>query len=203
MYTQEDIDKILICREAIDKHRAFNQARAKSLTVATSVDEAKALIELKIGVATTITADSALKSTQDIKNILEEERTKSTLEMYATLKEQGFEDYTAFSNWHDKIVFEIFKGCCPIIGKCDWCGEKELREQNCIKLYGITDCTNRKLGVSSDLGAYLESFKRFKEGTTEIIKDKVSTISVCPKGHGYYNDIENIKELPIDIKWRA
>ena len=29
--TDEDIKRIVICREAIDKHRAFNQARREAL----------------------------------------------------------------------------------------------------------------------------------------------------------------------------
>ena len=113
-YTQEDIERILICREAIDKHRAFNQARVESLETAKSVDEAKALIEAKIGVATTITADSGLKSKDSIKVALEPERTKSTLEMYEILRQQGFEDYFTFASWNDLLCLLVYKECHPL-----------------------------------------------------------------------------------------
>jgi hypothetical protein len=79
----------------------------------------------------------------------------------------------------------------------------ELKEQNCIKLYGITDCTNRKVGGESDWGAYAESYRRMQEGTVEVVKDVICSISVCPAGHGFYNDIANFKTPPFDVFWRA
>lgn len=91
---QKDINKLLICRAAIDKHRAFNRARVEALATSKSVDEAKSIIESKIGIATTISSDRSAKTPQDIKYILEDERTKLTLVMNAILKEQGFyQDY--------------------------------------------------------------------------------------------------------------
>ena len=196
-YTQEDIERILICREAIDKHRAFNQARVESLVTAKSVDEAKALIELKLGVATTITADSALKSKDAIKALLEPERTKSTLVLNDILLQQGFEDYSAFQKYNEDICFELFKEFYPLSGFCDWCGEEGLKDQECIKRFGLTDCTNRKTGGGIDWGAWSEGYRGWKENTNRTLEDRIC--GLCPDKHGFYVLIKDIKEPPFDI----
>jgi hypothetical protein len=187
----------------VDKQREFNKARVEAYTTCKSVTEAKTLIESKTGVATTITADSAVKTADSIKSTLEAERTKMTLAMYDVIHQQGFESFDAFRDFNDKSNFEVFKECYPVIGKCDWCGLDKLGEQNCIKLYGITDCTNRKVGGESDWGAFSESYKRMQEGTIEVVKEVTCSMSVCPSGHGFYNDVDNFKTPPFDVFWRA
>lgn len=93
IYIKSKLDeKILICLTAIEKHRAFNMARVGALETAKSVYEAKAMIELKLDVATTIVSDDSVKSPQDIKEILEAERTKSNLEMNEVLRQNGYID---------------------------------------------------------------------------------------------------------------
>ena len=200
---QKDIDRLLLCRAVIDKHRAFNTARAESLVTAKSVYGAKALIEAKIGVATTISADSAVKPVADIKNVLEPERTKYTLEMYEILRQQGFETFQAFTDFNAILNFEAFKESCPVIGECDFCGEKGIAKQNCVLLYGITNCAINAKELNSIEGVYKESFKRLNEGVLEEIDGVICTVSVCPKGHGFYNDVKNFKTPPFDILWRT
>lgn len=203
---QKDIDRLLLCREAIDKHRAFNIARAKSLATAKSVAEAKAIIESKIVVATTISADSAVKTTTDIKNILEEERTKSTLAMYDFLKQQGFESYAAFGKFNFDCCLEEYKRCHPMRGECDMCGEKEMKEQPCVKAFGLSACGFKTTkGITDDL--YLLSMKSDKEGTYEYSKDGIYVYSRhkggCPDGHGFYGLVADRKEFRFDVFWRV
>ena len=208
-YTQEDIERILICREAIDKHRAFNQARVESLVTAKSVDEAKALIEAKIGVATTITADSGLKSKDSIKVALEPERTKSTLEMYEILRQQGFEDYFTFASWNDLLCLLVYKECHPLQGTCDYCGEKELLEQQCVKtvsLEAVAKCSaikdNKFLYEESDMTYQMYVYLIQWERKGVVITNKSIHEYFCPEGHGYYVDDSLFKSYPIDLFWR-
>jgi hypothetical protein len=202
--TQEEITKLLLCRAAIDKHRAFNQARVESLATAKSVTEAKALIESKTGVATTISADSAVKTTDDIKKILEIERTKSTLEMYDILKQQGFETYDDFHNWHDEIVYAAYQDYVADAGTgyCDFCGEKELKDQPCVKKFGVTGVCVAKITSITDAIVW-DSFILHQEGNIKIVDGKEIAISRCPEGHGFHIDAKKVKTLPVDIKWRA
>ena len=85
-----DITKAIICIDAIAKSRAFNAVRVEAVTTCKSVTEAKSLIEAKTDVVTTVSADSAVKSADEIKNILEDERTKVTLATNEVMRSQGF-----------------------------------------------------------------------------------------------------------------
>lgn len=200
---QKDIDRLLLCRAVIDKYRAFNKARIESLATAKSVTEAKAIIETKIGIATTISTGSTVKPVADIKTALEPERTKYTLEMYDILRQQGFEDFHDFVVFNATLNFIAFQECCPVLGECDFCGEVGIKEQNCVKLYGINNCAIHAKELKTVEGVYRESFKRLNEGVTEEIDGVVCTVSVCPKGHGFYNDIKNFKAFPFDVLWRV
>jgi len=174
MISDEDIKKILICREAIDKHRVFKTQFRSKIESAENKDKTK--------------------------EELEPHRTESTLARNAVLKEQGFDDYHAFKEWNDKVCFETFKEFYPLSGFCDYCGEQELKEQNCIKTYGLTDCTSRKNGGGLDWGAWSEAYRGFKEDTNRVIKDRY--YGLCPDGHGFYVVIADIKEPPFDIFWK-
>ena len=200
---QKDIDRLLICRAAVDKQREFNKARVEAYTTCKSVTEAKTLIESKTGVATTISADSAVKTADSIKSTLEAERTKMTLAMLDVIKGQGFVNYDAFRDFNDKSNFEVFKECYPVIGKCDWCGEKEFKAQNCAVLFGLVgSCGEKKPDSVTDQVAR-SSYERYPKGETEVIDGVTCSISYCPKGHGYTNDVKNFKTPPFDVFWRA
>jgi hypothetical protein len=86
----EDIAKAVICLDAIQKNREFNAVRVEAVTTCKSVTEAKSLIELKTDVVTSVSADSAVKSADEIKKILETERTKITLATNEVMRSQGF-----------------------------------------------------------------------------------------------------------------
>ena len=102
-----DIAKAVICIEAIQKSRAFNAVRVEAVTSCKSVTEAKSLIEAKTDVVTTVSADSAVKSADEIKKILESERTKITLATNEVMKSQGFVD----EKGHGSVsVFEAWLG---------------------------------------------------------------------------------------------
>ena len=102
-----DIAKATICIEAIQKSREFNAVRVEAVTTCKSVTEAKSLIEAKTDVVTTVSADSAVKSADEIKKILESERTKVTLATNEVMKSQGFVD----EKGHGSVsVFEAWLG---------------------------------------------------------------------------------------------
>lgn len=200
---QKDIDRLLICRAAVDKQRAFNKARVEAVTTCKSVTEAKTLIESKIGVATTISSSTAIKSADEIKSTLEAERTKMTLAMYDVITGQGFESYGEFADFNDKSNFEVFKECYPVIGSCDWCGEKEFKLQNCAVLFGLVgSCGEKKPDTVTDQ-VTMSSYRRYILGETEVVDGVTCSISYCPKGHGYTNDVANFKTPPFDVFWRA
>jgi hypothetical protein len=197
---QKDIDRLLICRAAVDKHREFNKARVEAVTTCKSVTEAKTLIKSKTGVAMTISADTALKSPDAIKSTLEAERTKMTLAMYDVIKGQGFESYGAFSEWYKKTIFDLYKECRPIRGSCDLCGEKEFIDQPCVKALGL--CIAQSMEVNDNV--YADAFKQECSGTIDKTDPKIY-YGRCPKGHGFYSVVAEHKELPvgIDFQWRA
>lgn len=101
----EDVAKAVICCDAIVKSREFNAVRVEAVTTCKSITEAKSLIEAKTDVVTTVSADSAVKSADEIKNILEPERTKVTLATNEVMKSQGFVDgngngsVSVFESW--------------------------------------------------------------------------------------------------------
>lgn len=203
---QKDIDRLLICRAAVDKQREFNKARVEAYTTCKTITEAKTLIESKTGVATTITADSAVKTADGIKSTFEAERTKMTLAMYDVIAGQGFESYDAFREFNDKSNFEVYKECRPIQGICDLCGLEELKEQPCFKKYGnaIFDCAaKQKPGESYMDGIYLEVMRVEKDGDKISYEGKILPVSYCPKGHGYQIIPEQCKDFPFDVFWRA
>ena len=199
---QKDIDRLLACRAAVDKNREFNKVRVEAYTTCKSVTEAKTLIESKVG-ATTISADTAVKSADSIKSTLEAERTKMTLAMYDVLREQGFGSYAEFAEFNDKANFEVFKECYPVIGFCDWCGEKEFKLQNCAVLFGLVGSCGEKMPNSVTDQVARSSYGRYLLGETEVIDGVTCSISYCPKGHGYTNDVKNFKTPPFDVFWRA
>lgn len=223
---QKDIDRLLICREIIDKHRAFNAARIEALSTSKSVEEAKTIIESKIGVATTITTDSAAKSTNDIKSILEDERTKYTLEMYDILRQQGFETFQEFADFNNKLNFDAYKESYPLDGKCDWCGEKAFIDQPCLTApevypqYPMEPGKNCKYELivngtwEVDDYVYVLFMARLEkrdekytekldEKLATLMGDAISPISICPVGHGFHIVKDKMKPLPFNVFWRA
>ena len=222
---QKDIDRLLICREAIDKHRAFNQARVEALATCKSVTDAKTLIESKVG-ATTISADTAKKSVTDIKSTLEAERTKMTLAMYDVIREQGFATFGDFKTFNDKANFDTYKECYPVEGKCDWCGKKAFIDQPCLTapevypLYPMEPGKNCKYEMivngtwEVDDYVYILFMARLEnrdekytekldEKMAEYMKDTIVPLSICPMGHGFQINKTNMKPLPFDVFWRV
>jgi len=103
----EEIAKAIICLDAIVKSREFNSVRIEAVTTCKSVTEAKSLIESKTDVVTTVSADSAVKSSGELKEILESERTKVTLATNEVMRGQGFVD----GNGNGSVsVFEAWLG---------------------------------------------------------------------------------------------
>jgi hypothetical protein len=195
---QKDIDRLLICRAAVDKQREFNKARVEAYTTCKSVTEAKTLIESKTGVATTISMDSAVKTADAIKSTLEAERTKMTIAMYDVIKGQGFTDFQEFKDWHDKVVFEVYKECHPIQGSCDLCGQKGLEKQPCVVFYKSTDVCP-KVGEPASDGVYQDAFWREKNGAFKTVGDM--RYGNCLDGHGFWQDMTKFKEPPFDLLW--
>ena len=102
-----DIAKAVICCDAIAKSREFNAVRVEAVTTCKSITEAKSLIEAKTDVVTTVSADSAVKSSEEIKKILESERTKVTIATNEVMKGQGFVDEKGVGS---VSVFEVWLG---------------------------------------------------------------------------------------------
>lgn len=105
----EDIAKAIICLDAIAKSRAFNAVRVEAVATCKSVTDAKSLIESKTDVVTTVSADKAVKSADEIKKILETERTKVTLATNEVMRSQGFVDdkgigsVSVFESWLEGV----------------------------------------------------------------------------------------------------
>src|SRR5664280_1808684 len=113
MIDQKDIDRLFTCRAAIDKFREFKKVRADKIDSGLAVEE------------------------------IEHERTAAIHEMNGVMAAQGFVHPDGngsaglFKEWNDRIVFEIYKECRPGTGKCDLCGETELKDQPCVRKFGI------------------------------------------------------------------
>lgn len=193
---QKDIDRLLICRAAIDKQRGFNKARVKAVTTCKSVTEAKTLIESKVGV-TTISADSAVKTADSIKSILEAERTKMTLEVNAILLSQGFESASVFKEWQDKLCLEEFKKCYPIEGYCDGC--HGLPEPCCIQFFPDPCVSAEK--PEATLNIFTMSMEAVRDRTYLDYGTIWKWKEGCPKDHGFFIDTSKIKEPPVDLFW--
>lgn len=202
-----DLDKMIICRAVIDKYRAFNKARVEALVSSKSLSEAKDYIENKIG-ATTITAETVEKSKDSIKSLLEDERTKYTLEIYTVLRDQGFVDSDGngsvrdFAEWYEEKILELYKESIPIHGTCDLCGEKELIDQPCVKMYKTKDvCVATAKDVTD--GIYKNGLLLRRMGLT--VSDTSERRGLCPKGHGFWADSSEYKKIPdgISFDWKV
>jgi hypothetical protein len=101
----DDVARAIICLDAILKSREFNLVRVEAVTTCKSITEAKTLIKAKTDVVTTVSADSAVKSADEIKKILETDRTKVTLATNEVMRSQGFVDekgngsVSVFESW--------------------------------------------------------------------------------------------------------
>ena len=223
---QKDIDRLLICRAAVDKKREFNKARVKAYTTCKSVTEAKTLIESKTGEITTISASTVIKSADEIKSTLEAERTKYTLAMYDVIQGQGFGSYGEFAEWNNKSNFDVYKECYPVEGKCDWCSKTSFIDQPCLTapevypLYPMEPGKNCKYEMivngtwEVDDYVYILFMARLQKRDpkyTEILDEKLAAImhdtivplSICPVGHGFQIVKEKMSPLPFDVFWRA
>lgn len=96
----KDVARALICLEAIQKNREFNAVRVEAVTSCKTVSEVKTLIEAT-GVTTSLSADTAEKSSGDLKNILEPERAKMTEATKKVIVEQGFGGVAVFESWFE------------------------------------------------------------------------------------------------------
>jgi len=96
----KDVARALVCLEAIQKNREFNVVRADAVTSCKTVLEAKTLIEAT-GVTTSLSADTAEKSSGDLKNILEPERAKMTEATKKVIVGQGFGGVAEFESWFE------------------------------------------------------------------------------------------------------
>ena len=96
----KDVARALVCLEAIQKNREFNAVRADAVTSCKTVSEVKTLIEAT-GVTTSLSADTAEKSSGDLKNILEPERAKMTEATKKVIVEQGFGGVAVFESWFE------------------------------------------------------------------------------------------------------
>jgi predicted TIM-barrel enzyme len=84
----------------MQKNREFNAVRADAVTSCKTVSEVKTLIEAT-GFTTSLSADTAEKSSGDLKNILESERAKMTEATKQVIVEQGFGGVAEFESWFE------------------------------------------------------------------------------------------------------
>jgi hypothetical protein len=96
----KDVARTVICLEAMQKNREFNAVRADAVTSCKTVSEVKTLIEAT-GFTTSLSADTAEKSSGDLKNILESERAKMTEATKQVIVEQGFGGVAEFESWFE------------------------------------------------------------------------------------------------------
>jgi len=178
----KDVEKLNICRSVIDATRNFNKNRSDWLT---------------------ITPDEYYL---DVKGTLEIDRIDLISKMNDVLKEQGFIDengngsVSIFGKWNDEMNDIEYKRCYPISGFCDWCGENELKNQYCVKKYGLTACTSRQRGDVADDAIYWHTkISKFDNKSGRIIGDK--RYASCPDTHGFYRLISEEREPLFDIYW--
>jgi len=142
------------CRDAIDSHRAFNEARITAISSSSTIQAAKQSLwnatvgGIKTGKGGVIILPppepnwSIYSSTQvsqdEIKDALEDDRTQATVDMYQVFADNGFVDENGngslfvFKEWHDSMVLTICKACYPGEGTCDWCGQTAFIDQPCL-----------------------------------------------------------------------
>lgn len=104
-----DVAKALICLEAIQKNQEFNTVRVEAVATCKSVSDAKTLLESKTDFTTAMPTDTSVKSADELKKILESERTKVTLATNLVMKNQGFVDVNengsvaVFQEWYEGL----------------------------------------------------------------------------------------------------
>jgi hypothetical protein len=141
------------------------------------------------------------------------------------LQELHFNSPQDFFKWNDKMNRLAFKECRPIFGKCDSCnGYKgtapctpfitpdsgqdifancfpDLSKEKQFERH-LLDRQNPSKWLTLDfLVEYI--FRLMKIGIlAEDIKWEKSTQHVlCPPGHGFYIELDKMKDLPFDISW--
>lgn len=174
--TQEELDKIVICRSAIDKYRTFKTAFDKDRIEASLVS----------------------------KTMSEGDRSSATNEMNEVLMKQGFVNEsnglgsaTVFKAWHDKVMLELFKECYPIEGSCDKCAG--LPEAGCVKAYPKQNCySSKEAQLTPEEFQYQEAYRARQTGKYTV--EKGHMLINCPYGHGFYVEESKVKE-PLDFGW--
>ena len=194
MITQKDIDRLLAGRKIIDGIKKPDSETLNTL-------HATAKISTKEVVTTAAKAD-AVVAREEVAKLLEIEK-QSILDAEKALVELGFTGIGNFMDWDRNLSFEHFKECYPVSGKCDWCGLKDFKAQNCAVLFGtINSCgVNKPDSVTEQVAR--SSYMRYVKGEVETRDGVICSISYCPKNHGYYNDVGNFKTPQFDVFWGA
>lgn len=115
-------------------------------------------------------------------------------DMNAGLALEGFDSLLDYSKWDEQQCFDHYCECRPIKGDCDKCVGYE-GTPPCQLMYGAGSC----VFISHERSVIIKaSFKYFCK---KISKTQGTRIAVCPAGHGYYINAEDIKEPVFDITW--
>lgn len=175
--TLKEIDE---CKQALDKHYAFNETRLD-----------------------TIEKEVRLEAKTTKRDALEADRTESTNEYLAVLNSYGFNSAVEFYKYYGDKCLESYKECNPVSGFCDWCGLKEWGKQKCAELYSVKGCGYKKPTTCPD-SALKWAMQQDALGLVEEV-DGIKWHNGCPKGHGYYIEVKLCKSMPkeLDIKWRT
>jgi len=132
------------------------------------------------------------------------EESYDTLVVYIEdeLKKEGFNTLKEFKDYNRKCNMDEFNRCMPLFGNCDWCGEDELKNQPCFKIFGRTECTLRPKNSGVDKGALDYGYYEYIQKKLVQKGDKfVYHNNPCPDGSGWYFKVSGNKEFSFNVNW--
>jgi hypothetical protein len=200
---QKDIDRLLVCRKAIDDHRVIKVATRDTYASATTADKALKYAKMQDAFATS--RDTYLRA----------------------LSDNGFDSLEDFISYNDALCVQAMKECTPLYSLCDRCeGIKDTPP--CVAAFGSGACfytgiTDENFYISSlrllkqvkytesaaTVGVYKFTdidnslsiaMPKWAGGEIELIIGSIIGFGTCPDGRGFRNKINS--HFPFDISWK-
>ena len=137
---------------------------------------------------------------RDIKLEDDIKHTKLTIKMIDDLKKLGFNSLEEFSEFNFDMNRQGFEDARPIEGECDKCAGYN-GTPPCVLIWGDRACFYRSGGMSRE--SIMRSFWiAFNQHTDGISYSGNKKQLVCRDGHGYYCDLDKIKDYKFDVNWK-
>jgi hypothetical protein len=192
---QKDIDKLLLCRKAIDDHRARKADYRATYDAVTTANKATAYTTMQDGF--TASKDTYL----------------------SILLENGFESYDIFQKFDYEMCAQAIREYLPLQSRCDKC--EGIKSPPCIIAFGESSCFYKPVDDEQFYKTAVYIVKQIKyisntftEIGTDLLKEvpnwvgkdivlKVGDIigfGTCPDGRGFRNLVS--APFPFDVTWR-